>query len=113
MTTFSASPSQQAVTHSVKLLLGMTDESRQQLAGVLKITPGALTHKLTARTRWSIEDLDALCAHFELTLPELVDPSAAAHAGLDRFLQRTASARETATHESQPTFSAAGYRLAA
>lgn len=72
---------QDAVNTSVLLHLTLNRQSRKDLALALGVTPGAISHRLSGLTRWSLDDLEKLAAHFGVSPADLLNPPLAAFGG--------------------------------
>src|SRR3712207_2642621 len=94
---------QQAISLSVKLRMVARGLTRRDVADALGITTSAVTARFRDRTKWSVDDLDALCALLQVTPAELVTPPS--------WAQVTAS--ESATGRYRTPVRSYGYQLAA
>lgn len=75
------SPVQDAVSTAVLVHLALRRETRRQLAGVLGVDPSAISNRLKGVTKWSLDDLDALARHWDISPAQLLAPPVEAFAG--------------------------------
>lgn len=64
----------QLIAEAVRALLGQRDERQYQLAEVLGMTVGAVSHRMSGRTPWTSDDLEALADHFGVAPAALLLP---------------------------------------
>lgn len=66
--------SQEQVTRKVRVMMALRAEGQGALAEALACSRQAVSLKLLGRSRWSMDDLDALAAHFGVRPEVLVAP---------------------------------------
>lgn len=62
---------QSNVTQVLKVLLTAHGETQADVAEVLGVTQSSVSNKMAGKTRWSLDDIQRLTHHFELTSPSV------------------------------------------
>ncbi len=72
------SPIQRNVTQVLRTLLLAHGEDQSDVAKALRVTQAAVSNKMAGKTRWSLDDVEALAEHFGMEDPGLFlnDPRA-------------------------------------